>query len=139
MKKIIYGGGFFKIWGAHQVHVGLRDYEQALANHINILNNNCSVCIFPEGRKNAENKPLSIKGGVSFLSHKTNIPIIPVSINGAHFMTWRDFLSFRRKVKIIFGKPFFVKDIFSGQVILNSDQDYHKSISSIVMGKIKEL
>ncbi|MDD2731678.1 MAG: hypothetical protein PHI53_00590 [Candidatus Pacebacteria bacterium] len=54
-------------------------------------------------------------------------------------MTWRDFLSFRRKVKIIFGKPFFVKDIFSGQVILNSDQDYHKSISSIVMGKIKEL
>lgn len=139
IKKIIYGGVFFKIWGAHPVYIGLKNYEQSLKNHINILCNEGSICIFPEGKKNAENKPIKVKGGVSFLVHKTQFPVIPVSISGAQFMTWRDFFSRKRKIKIVFGKPLYAKNIFKEQIVLHEHQDDYKTAANLIMDKIKRL
>lgn len=139
LKKIVYGGNFFRAWGAHQVYVGLKNYEQALINHIKILNIGSSVCIFPEGKKNTDNQPIKAKGGVGFLSHKTQLPIIPVFISGAQLTTFRDFFMRKRRIKIIFGEPIYTSDIFKEQAILNDSQNDYETAASFVMDKIKHL
>ena len=50
IRKHLYGGVFFKAWGAYPVEAGKKDYAKSLKNHVNLLKDGCSVCIFPEGR-----------------------------------------------------------------------------------------
>jgi len=96
-------------------------------------------CIFPEGRKDLGDKTIKARGGVSFLSHKAQLPIIPVLIQDAHLLTVNDFISRKRKVKVIFGNPFYTKDIFKNkEIILNDPQNDHEIIASIIMEKIMQ-
>jgi len=140
LKKIIYGGKLFKAFSAYQVHVGLKNYDLPLKNHHKILEDKGSVCIFPEGRKDLGDKTIKARGGVSFLSHKAQLPIIPVLIQDAHLLTVNDFISRKRKVKVIFGNPFYTKDIFKNkEIILNDPQNDHEIIASIIMEKIMQL
>jgi len=139
LKKIIYGGNFFKAWGGHRVYVGIKDYEKALVHHIEILNDGGSVCIFPEGKKNIDNQPLKAKGGVAFLAHKTQLPIVPVYINGAQLTSFRDFFLRKKMVKITFGEPIYPKEIFGEKVVLNDSQNDYETAASFVMDKIKRL
>ena len=139
-KRIIYGGKLFKTFGAYPVHVGLRNYEQALKTHHKILEDKGSVCIFPEGKKNLGDKTIKAKGGVSFLAHKSQLPIIPVLIQDAHLLTTNDFICRKRKIKVTFGKPLYIKDIFKNkEIILNDSQNDYEIIASIIMEKIIHL
>jgi len=130
-KQYIYGGNFFKIWGAYEVIVGKNNYELALKNHIKIAGDGHSVCIFPEGRKNLTCKEIEAKGGAVYLAHKTGKPIIPVAISGAIE---------KKKIVVEFGKPLYSKDIFDdvNNIIINERVDDYKKVASSIMNRIKK-
>lgn len=77
---------------------------KSLLHSLSIFNNNnpCELLIFPEGGiiKNTEDIGKRVHNGATFISAKLNIPIVPV------FITRRP--NFFSKVKIIFGKPYFL-------------------------------
>lgn len=140
-KKIIYGGIFFKMWGAHQAYVGLNDYEQALRHHLKIMRGGKTVSIFPSGKRVLKGETMQVKGGVSFLAQATQLPIIPILIQGAEHISIQDFFSGKRKIKITFGKPIYAKDIFKNpeSITMNNLQNDYETASAIVMEKILQL
>ena len=74
----------------------------------NMLDNNYSVVLFPEGRMSRSGELQSLKGGAGLLAVEMAVPIVPVLIIGAN-----DILPYvkviprklRGKVTVIFGKP----------------------------------
>ena len=128
-RKIFYGGLLFKLWGAHPVKVGLMNYELSLQTHIEIINHGNTVLIFPEGGTTKDGNLKKGKGGIAYLSHITNTPIVPIYISGVFKLGIKEWFSRQRRVKITFGKP----------VILDSTHDDFLDASQIVMAKIAEL
>jgi long-chain acyl-CoA synthetase len=64
------------------------------------------LCIFPEGARSFDGKPMPFKKGAAILSRELGMPIIPVAIQGA-FEAWpRDSRRIRlHKIKVVFGAP----------------------------------
>ena len=46
----MYGGTFFRMMGAYQAYVGLKNYDQALRHHLEAIKDGYTVCIFPMGK-----------------------------------------------------------------------------------------
>lgn len=111
-KRALYGGTFFKLMGSFPAYKGSCSYEVSLRNHIDILNRKGSLCIFPEGRMVKDGSFVRARGGVAFLSHKTNTPVVPVFLNGHTFMTLKDMILRKRCVTFIVGEPLYPKDLF---------------------------
>ncbi len=101
----IYGGKFFNAWGSYPVFSGRRDYAFALRNHTQIIFDGGSLCIFPEGYLSRDGNMGRAHGGVGFLSHRTGVPIVPVTISGVFETTTNEFLSRKRHFKVHFGTP----------------------------------
>jgi len=135
--KYIYGGAWFKLWGAYPAYTGKKDYAFSLQEHIKILNDGKSILMFPEGEKTKNGEVGNGKGGIAFLSHTTGVPIVPVAMNGHFKMRPIDFLLRRRSLAINYGKPIYPTELFSK----GSDPtpDEYKTATQIVMGKITEL
>ena len=135
--KYIYGGAWFKLWGAYPAYTGKKDYAFSLQEHIKILNAGKSILMFPEGEKTKNGEVGNGKGGIAFLSHTTGVPIVPVAMNGHFKMRPIDFLLRRRSLAINYGKPIYPTELFSK----GSDptQDEYKSAAQTVMGKIAKL
>ncbi len=140
-KKIIYGGTFFKILGAYQVHVNLKNYEQSLCDHLVLLRHGKSVLIFPSGKRNTYGETPKARGGVSFLAKETNLPVIPMLIEGVEHMTLHDLLFHKRKIRVIFGKPLYVKDIFKDikNPTINTGRNDYKTATAAIFKKIAQL
>ena len=67
------------------------------------MKNNNIVCIFPEGTINKTNNYiLPFKYGAVSIAHKANRPIVPFAIIGKPKI-------FNYRVKIIIGKPIYIK------------------------------
>ena len=124
-RQKIYGGLFFKMWGAYEVYPGKKNYESSLRNHIALLADKRSVCIFPEGTRTPDGKVHDPKGGVTYLSYRTGCPIVPVGID-------------TRAYKIKIGQPLYPKDIFQdpGGVTVNEVRDDCKQAARAVMERI---
>lgn len=101
----IYGGKFFNAWGAYPVFSGRKDYAFALRNHIQILTDGGSLCVFPEGYLSRDGTMGKAHGGVGFLSHRTGVAVVPVTISGVYKTSTNEFLTRKRTFKLHFGKP----------------------------------
>jgi len=87
-RGLLYGDWFFRSWGAHPAIKGTGDYEQSLQNHIQLLKDKQTVCIFPQGGKaKYYGAEAPVRGGVAFLSHHSGAPIVPIAISGTKGMT----------------------------------------------------
>jgi 1-acyl-sn-glycerol-3-phosphate acyltransferase len=140
-KKIIYGGTLFKMWGAYQVYEGLRDYKQSLRDHITLLQHGKNVLIFPTGKRNVQGERPKGKGGVSFLTRETGLPIVPVLIEGVERMTFRDLLFCKRKIRVTFGKPLYAQDIFKDveRAAITDERNDYEDASAVLLDKIAKL
>jgi 1-acyl-sn-glycerol-3-phosphate acyltransferase len=137
LESLIYGGAFFRLWGAYPVYTGLNNYKKSLVNHTKILNQKKgSLCFFPEGRKTKDGKLQSFKGGVIFLANETNTPIVPVSIKGVFKRSANEFFSRKRKVIVSFGKPLNKEDLLLKEE--NTPQEY-TAHTEIIKSKIEEM
>jgi len=74
------------------------------------------VLVFPEGTRTLDGKIGKVKPGVGVIGRYSDVPIIPILIEGVYEIWPRQnfvpFLPpFKKNVKIVIGKPFFVKNI----------------------------
>ncbi|MEK7662468.1 MAG: lysophospholipid acyltransferase family protein [Patescibacteria group bacterium] len=138
LKKIFYGGFFFKIWGAYQAYVGKRNFSFSLQNHLKIIKDGKSLFIFPEGKKSFDGKIHEFFGGAAFLSRTTGVPIVPITINGAYQSNFGKFFSFKKKISIIFGKPIYPDELFDGKEKI-IPHDYKIAMNNIVLPRIAKM
>jgi len=101
----------FGIIGAVPFIRGSGDYGVSLANHINLLKQGRSVCIFPEGKVTLDGKLGDPKGGVTYMAQVTHRPIIPVTISGTFGLTRGAFFTSRPHIRFHFSRPQFAGDI----------------------------
>lgn len=142
LRKILYGGTFFRLIGGYEAYTGMNNYDKALANHLQALEQGLSVCIFPVGRWHASDEYKSAKGGVAYLAAKTNLPIIPVHIQGIDNDTkTKDYFGRKPKLTITFGKPLYAKDIFKEplETITAASNKECTKAAVIVMKKVVSL
>lgn len=137
-RSFIYGGTFFRMMGAYQAYVGLKNYEQALRHHLDAIQKGNNICIFPMGKIYPLDEPAKAKGGVSFLAQKTQLPIIPVLIQGIEQFTFADFFSGKRKLTVTFGSPLYAKDIFldTYNAVTNDKRNEYEEAAAVLMEKI---
>ncbi|PIP86783.1 hypothetical protein COV42_01080 [Candidatus Campbellbacteria bacterium CG11_big_fil_rev_8_21_14_0_20_44_21] len=120
-RQIIYGGLFFKAWGSYAVRTGKKDYKYALKNHIQIIRDKGSVCIFPEGKRTMDGNLKKARGGIAFLSYRTNVPIVPIAIGGLYNLSLKSFLLRKHKFTLTFGKPIYSQDLMLNNESIHSD------------------
>lgn len=105
LKRLLYGGVFFKLWGAFPTFSGHKDYAKSLTHHLRILKMNLPVLIFPEGGISRGGVRREARGGVIYLARESDALIVPVRISGTSDMTSKDFYSRKRRCAVTFGKP----------------------------------
>ncbi len=104
-RKILYGGLLFRLLAAYPKYPGHKNYEVSLQNHLSILRRGGNLCIFPEGIRTKDGTLGEAHGGVAFLTRETNIPVVPVAVEGLVRLTARSLLLGERKVIITLGTP----------------------------------
>jgi len=139
-RRHIYGGTFFKLFGAQPIYSGFKDYEKSLINQVTLLRDGKSILVFPEGRITPDGSIQPAHGGVAYLADQSTCHIIPVAISGAHKMTLTNFFLRRRTIIIRFGTPLH-RDEF--EVALHQDADPSENIykheANYMMECVKEL
>ncbi len=133
-RKHIYGKIFFSLLGGYPIYRGDKDYKKSLVNHIELLKENKTVCIFPEGKYTVDRAFGEAHGGLAFMAFETGAIIVPISINTLYNIKLRDIFLRRKKVILTVLPPVNIKDIISGQP---SSEDFKKS-SQIILDKIFE-
>lgn len=133
-RQHFYGGNFFKAWGAYPVQVGLNDYARSMANHIPIILDGGSLCIFPEGKKTRDGLIQPAKGGVAYLAYATGRPIVPVRYDGTYQLRFKDFIRRKRRLKVTFGEPIYI----TGEPGTLTIEDFKKQ-ANLVMDKIRDM
>jgi 1-acyl-sn-glycerol-3-phosphate acyltransferase len=137
INKYIYGGTFFRLMGAYPAYVGLKDYDAALKNHLKLLKSGKNVHIFPTGKIDNSESPKA-KGGLGFLAHKTDLPVIPLRIICPENITFSRILSRKVKIKLIFGEPLVNTELcFDDDDYLSKNK--FENFSNIIMEKIINL
>jgi len=140
LSRYIYGGTFFKIWGAYPASVGTGDYELALKHHIRILEHGKSVCIFPEGGKSRDGKVNDGKSGVAYLLWRTGAPVIPVALHGHYQMGLHGFFSRARTISVSYGKPITREELFGSDAeVTPPTREDLKAATHIIMSRIREM
>ncbi|MGB7200782.1 MAG: AMP-binding protein [Pyrinomonadaceae bacterium] len=77
--------------------------------------------IYPEGERAFDGELHTFKKGAAILATELDVPIVPVAIDGLYKVWARKSWRIRpAKVKIAFGKPFYAKEIISGQQLVVS-------------------
>lgn len=107
-----------------------------------ILRNNKMLCIFPEGLRSFEGKPVEFKKGIGILVKELdmNLKIIPIAIKGT-FQAWprtRHFPRFFRPIKIVFGKPVEMEKLLSAGKKLGISDDY-QAIATAIKKEVENL
>lgn len=107
--------------------------EISLKQPVEILKENSIIIIYPEGKIIREDDKLGeAKRGIGALSLWSGAPILPVALKGARGMRHQ------KNVEVIFGQPFFAKDLIAPATSDPTIEDFDK-VSEIVMEKIKKL
>lgn len=117
---------FFKAWGAYPHIPGFKDYSKSLRQHIEILKDGYSICIFPEGAVTKTGALGEARGGVAYLAHDSKAPIVPVAISGTFKMNMSGFLRGKRKIIIEFGKPILAHDFLPKILQNDTDERYRR-------------
>lgn len=135
----LYGGFFFKIWGAYPIMRGTGDYETALAHHIRIIERGKSVVIFPEGGKSRDGALREGKPGVAYLAWRTGVPVVPVALVGHHDMGWSKFFARRNYLTVSYGAPISRDELFPHNRTTPPTQEELKEAAKMIMERIKKL
>ncbi|MDO8269496.1 MAG: lysophospholipid acyltransferase family protein [Candidatus Levybacteria bacterium] len=140
-KRVLYGGIFFKIIGAYPSYKGQDNYHKALPHHLEAVSKGVNIAIFPYGGIFRDHDIRKARGGVSFLAHETNLPVIPLKIKGTENFTLKNITSGKMKISFIFGKPLYAKDIFKNpnKVIVNSKRNDYFDAARLVMDSVENL
>lgn len=133
-----YGCGFLKLLGGIIINPGHKDYSVSLKNHIKLLKEGHTLCIFPEGKCTKNGCVGEAHGGLGYLVYATGATVVPIAINTFFNMSWRDFLLRRRKVTITISEPIMADRIISPEIKSLMAEDFRYA-SQIVLDRSKEI
>ena len=134
-RRYIYKELFFEILGGYPTFSGFRDYKTSLENHIRLLNNGKTVCIFPEGKCTTDGKMRPARGGLGFLAYETEATVVPVVINTLYGVSFLDFILRRKKVVVEVLKPMTIDDMITVEEPTVED---FKHGTQVVLDRIQE-
>jgi len=135
-RSYIYGENFFNLLGGYAVYSGHHSYSVALEDHIKLLLEGHTVCIFPEGKRTRDGNLNPAHGGLGYMVYKTKATVIPVAINTFFNISLWDFLTRRRTVTLTVGKPMSAADLITALLPEVSDL---RHMSQTVLDEIQEL
>jgi len=142
IRKLLYGGTIFRFIGGYEAYSGKKNYEKSLSNHLRELKRGGSVCIFPVGKLHDNNAASEAKGGAAFLAAHTNLPIIPINMQGlSRRTTLLDCLLGKPKLIVSIGTPLYAKDIFAvptNTITASSNIECNKA-AAVLMERILSL
>lgn len=139
-RKWFYGGMLFKLLGAYPLLPGAHDYARSLKTHIMLSKKKQSIIIFPEGHVGHNHTLQEGRGGVSFIAHAAQVPIIPVAISGTYDLTAKEFFTRKRTFQISFGKPLYPHNLFQHKnPTIEKDRNDFKAAAQIVIEHIQKL
>ncbi len=141
--KYLYGGFLFWLLGGIVFKKGLKNYALSLTAYEKILNEGKTICIFPEGKRIFESGLGEAHGGVGYLADVTNATIIPTAIVGNQELDLFDLLTFRRRLKVVFGKQATFEELYAeiskdGKELSNSRTTY-KLVAQKIMDRVANL
>lgn len=123
-------GVFLTVMGAFRAHRG-EGLNISLKTPIEILKIGGTVAFYPEGGIfRSKDDVGSPKRGIGALGFWSKEKILPVAIKGSDNM--------RTGVKIIFGDPFYIKDIVKEPELKGDETDYMEAANA-VMNKVRDL
>lgn len=99
------GWALKNLFGAYPVRRG-EGLDVSLRDPLRVLYKGHVVVIYPEGRIQFKPGVHQVRVGAAYLAQKSGAPILPVAIQGLEYLSFKAFLFGRRKVKVLFGKPF---------------------------------
>lgn len=121
-------GFWFKI--VHCVPIdreNVREAIKAINEGVENLKNGHSMAIFPEGTRSKDGNINEFKKGSLKLATKANVPVIPVTIDGA-FRAYEEKKKFKSAdIKVMFGKPIYPQNLSKEEI---------KDLSKIVHDEI---
>jgi 1-acyl-sn-glycerol-3-phosphate acyltransferase len=135
-RSYLYGGRFFNMLGGYPVFLGQKNYAKSLKNHIELLNQKNTICIFPEGKRTLDNHLNPARGGLGYLVYATGATVVPIAIDTFFNMTLTDFFTRQRKVIITILKPIKAAELLASCGTCEPSVDECRGISQQVLEKI---
>ena len=92
--------------------------KTSLEKSSRLLHANNRLLVFPEGKIKRHGRNRNARRGIAYLAAKTGVPILPCLIEGFdplnHHIgfSWKKFLSRQYHLKVSFGRPFFIQDVY---------------------------
>ncbi len=120
----------------YPAYPGKQDYVYSLRNFITIGKTRESITIFPFGiEKLTDPEPKKPRGGVVFLSHYLQVPVVPVYISECYHASFSSFFKARLTLKVVFGDPIYYHEQLPEFPLL----DDYKNAAIVLGEKIKSL
>lgn len=140
-RRHFYGGWIFRLIGAKEAYAGRGNYGEALVHHLDALRNGRSVCIFPWGTRSSFERAPQAKGGASFLAYASEVPILPVRIDGTAGVSPLAFLMRRHRITVTIGAPLHWKDLWQqdSAPIASQERNDFEAASARLMERVRLL
>ncbi|MFQ5714016.1 MAG: lysophospholipid acyltransferase family protein [Candidatus Scalinduaceae bacterium] len=128
-----WGKWFFK--SQHAIPVKEQGINcDALKEGLELLRNNGTLCIFPEGKMSPDGNLQDGKHGIDFLAIKSEATVVPAYIDGAsEVLPAGAFFPRLRKVKIIYGEPIYFTNKYT------NERKSREKVTKKIMDEIKKL
>lgn len=127
--------------GAYPTYKG-QGLDISLRDPLKILLRGYVVGIYPEGGIRFRPGVHPVKIGAAYLAVKSKAPILPVAIIGAEYFSFKTFFFGRRKIKVVFGKPYYLSDLVEIKEFYATKEEFNAMLaqaSEIIKNKIEEL
>lgn len=104
--KIPLMGWFIRHLNARAVIRGTSGARQGMQTSVDVLNQGCSLVLFPEGTRSPDGRLSTIKRGITLVIRRTNCLVVPAYIDGS-FEIWPkgQRLPLTGSVRIVYGNP----------------------------------
>ena len=111
--------------------------NKALQMSAYVLKSGRALCIFPEGGRSFDGKPMPFKKGIGVLMKELEITVVPASIKGAFEALPRDSGIIKpKKITVTFGKPVTLSEI---SIKPDSISDKYQFVADFLREKVVEL
>lgn len=127
---------FLKKFNAIPVNISGSD-PSSLKRIISLLKSGQGLLLFPEGTRSYDGAFLPAKKGIGMIACRTQSPVVPLYIQGAH-KTWprkKSFPVLKKKIVLTYGKPISGSEYDPGR----EDSERYQKASNLILSRIKSL
>lgn len=117
MAEVLFNKGKLFSWFLHKIggiFVDRNAYDFSFVDEsLRVLDKNCPVGVFPQGRLPVDGKPFPYKPGIVLIALKTNAPIIPVYTDGNYGLF--------KRAHVMIGDEIYINDYVNSEDV--SDEE----------------